>query len=119
MDKRLKECNWAGVNNMHDVNEAVSTLTNVIGNMFNDCFPLVKVRVSSKDPPFMTPLVKHLFKKGNRQIQRGIKNSPPFDCIDEVLMQTKAIIYHNLKTNAITVLRMLIIAFCSSPYDKE
>ena len=72
MDKRLKEYNWADVNNANDVNEVVCTLSNVIGNMFNDCFPLIKVRVSSKDPPFMTPLVKHLCKIRNRQIGRGI-----------------------------------------------
>ena len=58
MDKRLKEHNWADVNDTNDVDEAVCTLSNVIENMFNDCFPLIKVRVSSKDPPFMTPLVK-------------------------------------------------------------
>ena len=40
--------------------------------MFNDCFPLIKVKISSKDPPFMTPLVKHLCKIRNRQIKRGI-----------------------------------------------
>ena len=69
MDKRLKEYNWAYVNNANDVDEAVCTISNVIGNMFNDCFPLIKVRVSSKDPPFMTPLVKHLCKIRNRQIE--------------------------------------------------
>ena len=72
MDKRLKEHNWADVNDTNDVDEAVCTLSNVIENMFNDCFPLIKVRVSSKDPPFMTPLVKHLCKIRNRQIGRGI-----------------------------------------------
>ena len=72
MEKRLKECNWTGLDNKNDVNKAVSTLTNVIGNIFNDCFPLIKVKVSSKDPPFMTPLVRHLCKIGNRRIKRGI-----------------------------------------------
>ena len=72
MEKRLKEFNWTGPDNTNDVNKAVSTLTNVIGNMFDDCFPLIKVKVSSRDPPFMTPLVKHLCKIRNRQIKRGI-----------------------------------------------
>ena len=42
MDKRLKEYNWADANNTNDVGEAVCTLSNVIGSMFNDCFPLLR-----------------------------------------------------------------------------
>ena len=30
---------------------------------FETCFPLIKVRSSSRDPPFISPLVKHLLKK--------------------------------------------------------
>ena len=30
---------------------------------FETCFPLIKVRSSSREPPFMSPLVKHLLKK--------------------------------------------------------
>ena len=30
---------------------------------FETCFPLIKVRSSSRDPPFMSPLVTHLLKK--------------------------------------------------------
>ena len=44
MEKRLKECNWTGLDNTNDVNKAVSTLTNVIGNMFDGCFPLIRVK---------------------------------------------------------------------------
>ena len=44
MDKRLKEYNWADVNNTNNVDEVVCTLSNVIGNMFNDCFPLSLVK---------------------------------------------------------------------------
>ena len=41
MEKRLKEYNWTSVNNTRDVSEAVSILTDAIGGMFNDCFPLI------------------------------------------------------------------------------
>ncbi len=51
MEKRLKEYNWTSVNMTDDVNEAVSILTDAIGSMFNDCFSLIKVKVSSRDPP--------------------------------------------------------------------
>jgi hypothetical protein len=61
------------VNNTRDASEAVSILTDAIGGMYiNDCFPLIKVKVSSKDLPYMTPLVKHLCKMRNRQIRMGI-----------------------------------------------
>jgi hypothetical protein len=72
MEKRLKEYNWTSVNNTRDASEAVSILTDAIGGMFNYCFPLIKVKVSSRDPPYMTPLVKHLYKMRNRQIRMGI-----------------------------------------------
>ena len=62
MEKRLKEYNWASVNNTRDASEAVSILTDAIGRMNNDCFPLIKVKISSRDPPYMTPLVKYLCK---------------------------------------------------------
>ena len=60
------------MNNTRDASEAVYILTDAIGGMYNDCFPLIKVKVSSRDPPYMTPLVKHLCKMRNRQIRMGI-----------------------------------------------
>jgi hypothetical protein len=72
MEKSLKEYNWTSVNNTRDASEAVSILTDAIGGMYNDCFPLAKVKVSSRDPPYMTPLVKHFCKMRNRQIRMGI-----------------------------------------------
>ena len=34
--------------------------------MYNDCFPLIAVKTSSRDPPYMSPLVKHLCKIRNK-----------------------------------------------------
>lgn len=39
--------------------------------MFNESFPLVRVRVSSRDPPYMSPLVKHLCKIRNKTAHLG------------------------------------------------
>ena len=88
MDKRMKKYNWADVNNANDVDAVVCTSSNVIGNMFNDCFPLTKVRVSSKDPPFMTPSVKHLCNIRNRQIGRGI-NPDVQEKIDKLIRENQ------------------------------
>ena len=51
MEKTLKKYNWTSVNMTDDVNEAVSILTDAVRSTFNDCFPLIKVKVSSRDPP--------------------------------------------------------------------
>jgi hypothetical protein len=50
MEKWLKEYNWTSVNNTRDASEAVSILTDAIVGIYNDCFPLIKVKVSSRDP---------------------------------------------------------------------
>ena len=39
--------------------------------MFNECFPLISVRTSSRDPPFISLLVKHLWKFRNRLQKRS------------------------------------------------
>ena len=39
--------------------------------MFYECFPLISVRTSSRDPPFISPLVKHLLKFRNRLQKRS------------------------------------------------
>ena len=39
--------------------------------MFNKCFPQISVRISSRDPPFISPLVKHLLKFRNRLQKRS------------------------------------------------
>ena len=43
--------------------------------IFEKCFPLIKVRTSSRDPPFMSPLVKHLLKQRKRAIQKSDSES--------------------------------------------
>ena len=46
-------------------------LSNTLWTMFNECFPLISVRISSRDPPFISPLVKHLLKFRNRLLRRS------------------------------------------------
>ena len=72
MENKLKECDWSSVYNTSDVDYAVTVLNELIVSLFNECFPLIRVKVSSRDPPFMSPLVKHLCKIRNRRIRRGI-----------------------------------------------
>ena len=72
MENKLKECDWSSVYNTSDVDYAVTVLNELIVSLFNECFPLIRVKVSSRDPLFMSPLVKHLCKIRNRRIRRGI-----------------------------------------------
>jgi len=39
--------------------------------MFYESFPLIRVKVSSRDPPYMSPLVKRLSNIRNRTAHRG------------------------------------------------
>jgi hypothetical protein len=34
---------------------------------------VIKIKVSTRDPPYMSPLVKHLCNKRNKQIKTGMK----------------------------------------------
>ena len=58
----------------NNVNDTVTLLNDTITNMFNDCFPLIKVKMSTRDPPYMSPLVKHLCKIRNKNIAKRVKN---------------------------------------------
>ena len=39
--------------------------------MFNESFPQIKVKTSSRDSPYMSPLVKYLCNIRNKQINTG------------------------------------------------
>ena len=71
MKRELEAQDWSWVDKCHDVNEAVTLLNNTIISAFNNSFPLIKVKLSTRDPPYMSPLVKHLCKIRNRSIWKG------------------------------------------------
>lgn len=48
------------------VNELTDTLTQI----YNECFLLIKVKISSCDPPFMSPLIKHLCNLRNKSMKK-------------------------------------------------
>ena len=50
--------NWDSVLNLNDVEEAVNNLEAKIKHHMDKCMPLRSVRMSSRDPVWMTPLVK-------------------------------------------------------------
>ena len=74
MMRKLETCDWSHIHNCNNVNDTVTLLNDTITNMFNDCFPLIKVKMSTRDPPYMSPLVKHLCKIRNKNIAKGVNN---------------------------------------------
>ena len=71
MENKLKFFNWSKIFSVNDVEEAVMLLNQEISLMFNESFPQIKVKTSSRDPPYMSSLVKYLCNIRNRQINTG------------------------------------------------
>lgn len=61
--------NWSTLSSLDDPNESVELLSQKLLEMYNDCFPLIAVKTSSRDPPYMSPLVKHLCKIRNKNAE--------------------------------------------------
>ena len=71
METKLSAFDWNSINNLDNPEESVKLLNTSLWSMFNESFPLVRVRVSSRDPPYMSPLVKHLCKVRNKTAHQG------------------------------------------------
>ena len=67
MESKLKAFDWIST----DPEESVQLLNSRLYAMFHESFPLIRVKVSSRDPPYMSPLVKHLCNIRNRIAHRG------------------------------------------------
>lgn len=66
MVKKMDACDWEKFLVSNNPCESVRLLTDSLGNIFNECFPVIKVKMSSRDPPYMSPLVKHLCNIRNK-----------------------------------------------------
>ena len=85
MDNLLRCHNWDIVYQCKDVNVKLDLLSTNIKSMFDECFPSISVRVSSRDPPFFSPLVKHLLEQRRKLIRR---NSMDTSGLIEIQIQT-------------------------------
>ena len=82
---KLASENWDSVLNFNDVEEAVNNLEAKIKHHMDECMPLRSVRMSSRDPVWITPLVKSLMMVRSR-IAQSTK-----DRLAEVNKKTKRI----------------------------
>ena len=59
-------------------NEMINNFYNEIWLILDECFPVIKTRVSSRDSPFLSPIVKHLLKlRKNAVDKRDTESSHP------------------------------------------
>ena len=71
MLSELQKIDWYTINMDEQTLDEMLNFYETVWPIFKMWFPLIKVRTSSRDPPFMSPLVKHLLKKRKRAIQNG------------------------------------------------
>ena len=62
---------WQEVFSVADCEFKCDELSNTLWAMFSECFPLISVRISSRDPLFISPSVKYLLKFRNRLQKRS------------------------------------------------
>ncbi len=76
MRKELENVDWSKITEYDQApDEMIKQLYESLWPRFENNFPLIKVRTSSRDPPFMSPLVKHLLKKRKKAVGVGDEES--------------------------------------------
>ena len=72
MFRELESVDWDMItSNCDNLDEMIIKFYEIVWPKFDKCFPLIKVRTSSRDSPFMSPLVKHLLKQRRKAIRKG------------------------------------------------
>ena len=70
--QKLQATDWSPVFAENNVNNATSKFHCLSHKEFKSCFPSIRAKMSSKDPPFMSPLLKHLLSKRNKLLRKGM-----------------------------------------------
>ena len=78
---------WERFTISDDPSDNVRCLSEALFLMFNECFPSIQVRMSSRDPPYMSPLVIHLCKirKKNSRSHSQSENHALQERINELI----------------------------------
>jgi len=72
MLQKLQATDWSPVLAENDINIAIEKFYCIVHEDFKNSFPAIRVRMSSKDPSFMSPLLKHLLCKRNKLLRKGM-----------------------------------------------
>jgi len=70
MESKLKAVDWRSVI-LTDLDTSVQLINSRLYAMFDESFPFIRVKVSSRDPPYMSCLFKHLCNTRNRTAHQG------------------------------------------------
>lgn len=71
MFNKLNKTDFSVITNCTDVEKAVENLYAIICPLLKSIFPVLKVKMSSRDPIYITPLIKHLLWKRSKLIKCG------------------------------------------------
>ena len=67
----LQDFDWTPVMIAPDVETATDVLNEKLHYLMDKCFPVRRVVMSTRDPPWITPLVKYLLRKKKRAADKG------------------------------------------------
>ena len=72
----MGQFHWECFTISDDPSDNIRGLSETLFAMFKECFPIINVGISSRDPPYMSPLVKYLYKikKKNSWSHRQFEN---------------------------------------------
>ena len=87
MDKKIGQFDWEHFTISDDPSDNVSHLSETLFLMFNECFLIVKARISPQDLPYMSPLLEYLSKirKKNSRSHRQSENHVLQEQINELI----------------------------------
>ena len=72
MLKKIENCQLDSIiNDEKCPNEMIARFYEKVLPLFNECFPIIKVRTSNRDPPFLSPIIKHLLKQREKAVKRN------------------------------------------------
>ena len=104
MDHMLEKWDWSDVLNCENIDDMTDRHNCELLNLMNTCFPIIKVKTSSRDPPFMSPLIKRLCNIRNKYIRknRRAENVELQDRINKLIRehQVRAVEKENQKHNS-------------------
>jgi len=67
----LNTLDWSCITNLSDVDLAYDKFLTITIHLINSNIPLRTVTISENTPTYITPLVKSLLRKRNKQLRRG------------------------------------------------
>ena len=80
MLQKLQATDWSPVLAENDTNIAIDKFYYIIHEDFKNSFPSIRVRMSSKDPSFMSRLLKHFLSEKNKLLRKGMVQEADFLC---------------------------------------